>query len=319
MIGRGFSVRIIASSVLEAGLTTCRSAANGDENLGEIGHSPLADEYRRMVNAIGDAVHFMETLSGEEVHNLNRVDFKKTHVKDLFGVNVFNEEVQRQRLPKLLADLSGAGVELVGAELAALADACLEAALRVAAREAGVEHAGLAVLGMGKLGGGELNYVSDLDVLFCHRPPDGAEPDAAARTAERVVRELLSGLGQVTPEGTCFRVDANLRPEGRNGPLSRTLGSYQAYWDRWAQPWELQALVKVRPVAGDGALAGRFCAEAAARVYPERLDPETVAAIRHGKARVEAERLPAGADPRTISGAGARSFAPDRPPEGASR
>jgi glutamate-ammonia-ligase adenylyltransferase len=207
---------------------------------------------------------------------------------------------KRRELARVaVRDLAGgAGVELVGAELAALADACLEAALRVAAREAGVEHAGLAVLGMGKLGGNELNYVSDVDVLFCHQPADGVDPEAAAQAAARVARGVVQGLSAVTHEGTCYRVDANLRPEGRNGPLSRTLGSYQAYWDRWAQPWELQALVKVRPVAGDGALAGRFCAEAAARVYPERLDPETVAAIRHSKARVEAERLPAGTDPR---------------------
>jgi len=226
---------------------------------------------------------------------------------------------KRRELVRIaVRDLTGrVGVEEVGAELAALAEACLEAGVALAAREAGVRLAGpegsgepqggapgdgplagLAVLGMGKLGGGELNYVSDIDVLFCHRPADGADPQAAALAAERVIRELLSGLGGVTPEGTCFRVDANLRPEGRNGPLSRTLPSYRAYWDRWAQPWELQALIKVRPVAGDRELAERFCAEAWIRTYPPRLDPETVAAIRHGKARVEAERLPAGADPR---------------------
>jgi glutamate-ammonia-ligase adenylyltransferase len=151
---------------------------------------------------------------------------------------------------------------------------------------------------MGKLGGSELSYTSDLDVLFCHEPLPGADPETANRAADRVVRELLQGLSAVTPEGTAFKVDPNLRPEGRNGPLSRTLGSYLAYWDRWAQPWERQALVKVRPVAGDAELAGRFCAEAAARVYPERLAPETVAEIRRMKARVESERLPAGADPR---------------------
>jgi [glutamine synthetase] adenylyltransferase / [glutamine synthetase]-adenylyl-L-tyrosine phosphorylase len=156
----------------------------------------------------------------------------------------------------------------------------------------------VAVLAMGKLGGAELSYTSDLDVLFCHEPVAGADPEAANRAADRVVRELLSGLSAVTPEGTCFKVDPNLRPEGRNGPLSRTLGSYLAYWDRWAQPWELQALIKVRPVAGDGELAGRFCAEAAARVYRDPLDPATVAEVRRMKARVESERLPAGADPR---------------------
>jgi [glutamine synthetase] adenylyltransferase / [glutamine synthetase]-adenylyl-L-tyrosine phosphorylase len=180
-------------------------------------------------------------------------------------------------------------VELVAAELADLADACLYAALRVAAGESGYDPPPmrLAILGMGKLGGTELNYVSDIDVLFCHEPLAGAEAEAAARAAERVARGVIRGLSAVTAEGTCFEVDANLRPEGRNGPLSRTLGSYRAYWDRWAQPWELQALIKVRPVAGDQALARRFAEEAQARVYPERLDPETVSAVRRMKSRVE--------------------------------
>ncbi|HEY2959617.1 MAG TPA: bifunctional glutamine-synthetase adenylyltransferase/deadenyltransferase, partial [Actinomycetota bacterium] len=162
-------------------------------------------------------------------------------------------------------------VEQVGVELAWLAEASLQAGLVVAARGSGVlvvqEPAGaaqggpgaaavarLVVLGMGKLGGAELNYVSDLDVVFCHEPLAGADQQAAARAAEAVVRGLLAGLGGVTPEGAGFRVDPNLRPEGRNGPLSRTLGSFEAYWDRWAQPWEFQALVKARPVAGDVAL-----------------------------------------------------------------
>jgi glutamate-ammonia-ligase adenylyltransferase len=198
-------------------------------------------------------------------------------------------------------DLTGdLPVERVGAELAGLAEACLEAGLQVAMGEAGQgpPPVRLAVLAMGKLGGSELSYTSDLDVLFCHEPVAGADPEDANRAADRVVRELLAGLSAVTPEGTCFKVDPNLRPEGRNGPLSRTLGSYLAYWDRWAQPWERQALIKVRPVAGDRELGERFCAEAAARVYAEPLDQATVAEVRRMKARVESERLPAGADPR---------------------
>jgi glutamate-ammonia-ligase adenylyltransferase len=196
---------------------------------------------------------------------------------------------RRELVRVAVRDLAGGvGVREIGAELADLAEACLEAGLALAAREAGVAPEGLAVLGMGKLGGGELNYVSDVDVLFCHRPADGADPQAAAQAAERVARGLVQGLSAVTHEGTCYRVDANLRPEGRNGPLSRTLASYRAYWERWAQPWELQALIKVRPVAGDRELAARFCAEAATWVYPRRLDPETLAAIRHNKARLEA-------------------------------
>src|SRR5215213_390398 len=208
---------------------------------------------------------------------------------------------RRELLRVAVRDLAGGVVvDEVAAELADLADACLEAALVVATAESGSNPPPmrLAVLGMGKLGGGELNYVSDIDVLFCHEPAPDAEPEAAARAAERVARGVLRGLSAVTPEGTCFEVDANLRPEGRNGALSRTLGSYLAYWDRWAQPWERQALIKVRPVAGDMELAGRFCAEAEARVYRDPLDPGTVAEVRRMKARVESERLPAGADPK---------------------
>jgi len=221
---------------------------------------------------------------------------------------------RRELVRVAVRDLTGdLPVERVGAELAALAQACLEAGLAVAMRQAGegprssggpgVSPPGpppvrVAVLGMGKLGGTELSYTSDLDVLFCHEPAEGVDPETANRAADRVVRELLRGLSAVTPEGTCFKVDPNLRPEGRNGPLSRTLGSYKAYWDRWAQPWERQALIKVRPVAGDMELAGRFCAEAEARVYTDPLDPATVADVRRMKARVESERLPAGADPK---------------------
>jgi glutamate-ammonia-ligase adenylyltransferase len=213
---------------------------------------------------------------------------------------------RRELLRIAVRDLAGGTpVDTVGAELASLADACLEAGLELAAAtvRAGPAAAAspgpgaggglplrLAVLGMGKLGGAELNYVSDIDVLLCHEPVQGADPELAARLAAAVARELVAGLGAVTPEGPGFRVDANLRPEGRNGPLSRTLGSYLAYWDRWAQPWELQALIKVRPAAGDQDLAGRFCAEAARRVYPQRLDPEAIAAIRHMKGRVESSR-----------------------------
>jgi glutamate-ammonia-ligase adenylyltransferase len=201
---------------------------------------------------------------------------------------------RRELLRIAVRDLAGgATLDSVGAELADLADACLQAGLEVARRAvvvAGDPPVELAVLGMGKLGGAELNYVSDIDVLFCHEPAPGADPELAAKLASTVARELIAGLSAPNAEGPGVQVDANLRPEGRNGPLTRTLGSYLAYWDRWAEPWELQALIKVRPAAGDRRLAERFVAEAARRVYPERFDPATIAAVRHMKARVESSR-----------------------------
>src|SRR6266498_1270335 len=201
---------------------------------------------------------------------------------------------RRELLRIAVRDLDGgAPVDSVGAELANLADACLQAALELATRALaapGDPPVSLAVMAMGKLGGRELNYVSDIDVLFCHEPVAGADAELAGKLAAAIARELIAGLGGPNPEGPGFQVDANLRPEGRNGPLTRTLGSYLAYWHRWVEPWELQALIKVRPAAGDRHLGERFVAEAARRVYPERFDPATVAAVRHMKARVESSR-----------------------------
>jgi glutamate-ammonia-ligase adenylyltransferase len=187
-----------------------------------------------------------------------------------------------------------APAEQIGAELADLADACLAAGLRLALRTAGDPPLRMTLIGMGKLGGRELNYVSDVDVMAVHEPDEGADPERVTRAAGKAVQALAAGLGTASSEGLCYRVDLNLRPEGRDGPLSRRLESYVAYWDRWAEPWEFQALLKSRPVAGDAELGERFDAEAITRVYRERLEPDAIAAIRSMKARVESsvsERL----------------------------
>src|SRR6201999_2842864 len=97
-----------------------------------------------------------------------------------------------------------------------------------------------------------------------------------------------------------LEVDANLRPEGRNGPLVRTLASYAAYYEQWAQPWEIQALLRAHSVAGDAELGQRFLLMADKTRYPaDGVSNETVHEIRRIKARVDSERLPRGADPNT--------------------
>jgi glutamate-ammonia-ligase adenylyltransferase len=169
-----------------------------------------------------------------------------------------------------LADLRAAS-----AELAAVAQTCLEAALAIA--DPAVP---MAVIGMGKLGGSELNYASDVDVVFVH---DGESDDA-----ERAARALLRVMTEPTAAGIVFRTDADLRPEGRAGALSRNLDAFAAYWERWAQAWELQALIKARPVAGDLPLGGAFIARAEPFVWPDVLDPAAVHEIRAMKARTEA-------------------------------
>jgi glutamate-ammonia-ligase adenylyltransferase len=172
-------------------------------------------------------------------------------------------------------DLLGiADLRAVGADLAAVAQAALDTALAIAA-----PTVPMAVIGMGKLGGIELNYASDVDVVFVH------EGDTAA--AEQAARALLRVMTEPSADGIVFRTDADLRPEGRSGALSRALDAYEAYWQRWAQTWELQALIKARPVAGDPALGAAFVARAEPYVWPDVLDPAAVHEVRAMKARTE--------------------------------
>ena len=166
-------------------------------------------------------------------------------------------------------DLTGdATVDEVAEELADLADAVLEAALAIARGELPEDAADVrfAVVAMGKCGARELNYASDIDVIFIAEPrgfdPDSGEPSdqAALKTATRLAAGLIRACERVTPEGSLFPVDPNLRPEGRQGPLVRSLASHLAYYDRWAKTWEFQALLKARPAAGDLALGKRYVA-----------------------------------------------------------
>ncbi|NUP41506.1 MAG: bifunctional [glutamine synthetase] adenylyltransferase/[glutamine synthetase]-adenylyl-L-tyrosine phosphorylase [Streptomyces sp.] len=146
------------------------------------------------------------------------------------------------------------------AELADLATATLRAALAIAAVESPRDAAAsrLAVIGMGKCGGHELNYVSDVDVIFVAEAAEGVEESEALRAATRIAARMMRVCSDTTAEGTIWPVDANLRPEGKNGPLVRTLSSHLAYYARWAKTWEFQALLKARPVAGDPTLGAEY-------------------------------------------------------------
>ncbi len=213
---------------------------------------------------------------------------------------------KRQELLRVvLRDLAGwSDVTTTSDELTALGEACLEVGLE-AVVELVVEEPGLdgppadvAVIGMGKFGGSDLHYCSDLDVLFVHQPRDGAAAETVARFAKRVGEEVIGSLGRITAEGTAFEVDADLRPEGRNGPLSRSLDAYRAYYERWSDPWEHQALLRARPVAGDPEVGLAFAqlVEPLA-VPPGGLDDRQLAHLRKLKARLERERVPRRADP----------------------
>jgi glutamate-ammonia-ligase adenylyltransferase len=212
--------------------------------------------------------------------------------------------VRRRELFRIAAgDVLGlSGVEEVEQGLTDVASVTVSAALEVAIRQA--ERASgqplptrLAVIAMGRFGGHELGYASDADVLFVHDPAEAADERAASEAAHAVVQELRRLLSVPSPDPPLV-VDADLRPEGRQGPLVRTLASYQAYYERWSLVWEAQALLRAEPLAGDAELGARFLDLIDPIRYPATgLDDSSVREIRRVKARVEAERLPRGTDP----------------------
>ena len=166
-------------------------------------------------------------------------------------------------------------VEQVGAQLSRLASGLLQLAWELTRTPgADPDQPGLAIIGMGKLGGGELNYSSDVDLLLV----GPASPSAGSDGELRAFLELAR---------SAWRVDLDLRPEGRSGPLARTLRSYLAYWDRWAETWEFQALLKARVVAGDPALGAAFEQEAGARVWGRPFGADELRQVRRLKARAE--------------------------------
>ncbi|MCX4453667.1 bifunctional [glutamine synthetase] adenylyltransferase/[glutamine synthetase]-adenylyl-L-tyrosine phosphorylase [Streptomyces sp. NBC_01728] len=180
------------------------------------------------------------------------------------------------------------------AELADLATATLRAALAIA-RSAAPDDAALcrlAVIAMGKCGGRELNYVSDVDVIFVGEAVEGADERKALQAATRLASHMMRICSETTVEGSIWPVDANLRPEGRNGPLVRTLSSHLAYYQRWAKTWEFQALLKARPVAGDLELGEEYVATLAPLVWHAAERENFVADVQKMRRRV-VENIPA--------------------------
>jgi len=187
--------------------------------------------------------------------------------------------------------------------LSDVTEATLRGALEVAER--GVAAASpdgrlptrMALIAMGRFGGRELGYSSDADLMFVHQPRAEADEQAASDAAFAVANELRRLLMAPSPDPP-LEIDADLRPEGRQGPLVRSVESYRAYYARWSAPWEAQALLRARPCAGDA----EVCEEFVAMVDPLRwpaagIGDADTREMRRLKARMESERLPRGADP----------------------
>ena len=174
-------------------------------------------------------------------------------------------------------DLAGASFDDVASEITAVADACIGAACNAAA------PSGVAVIALGKLGGEELNYASDVDVVFVH---EGGGRDRQ-RDAERACAALVRLLSEPGADGIALRVDATLRPGGGRAPLSRSLDAMRMYYEGEAATWERQALIKARPVAGDRELGMAFVEAVAPFVFPAELAPSAIDEVRRVKVRLE--------------------------------
>ncbi|HEY3737609.1 MAG TPA: bifunctional [glutamine synthetase] adenylyltransferase/[glutamine synthetase]-adenylyl-L-tyrosine phosphorylase [Jatrophihabitans sp.] len=223
-------------------------------------------------------------------------------------------ELLRTAFADLLGQLDVTEIcEAISANTEATLAAVLAIAENAVAREHDLETLPIrfAIIAMGRLGGSEVGYGSDADLMFVYDLPGTADGDAvgeqvpeqehrAAQLAHAVAETLRALLASPSSADPPLNIDADLRPEGRNGPLVRTLASYAQYYARWSSPWEAQALLRARFCAGDAELGAAFTELIDSVRYPAGgISQADLLDIRRVKARVDSERLPRGADPAT--------------------
>jgi [glutamine synthetase] adenylyltransferase / [glutamine synthetase]-adenylyl-L-tyrosine phosphorylase len=213
----------------------------------------------------------------------------------------------------------------VGRELARLADACFEEAIRwhdaeLRARygpprytdDDGEERpATLAVIGMGKLGGEELNFASDVDVIYVYSSDQGQAGELSLHEYfAKLCTGITAALSEVTEDDTVFRVDLRLRPEGARGAIANSLAQMERYYETFGRPWERQAWIKARPCAGDPALGAEIMATLRPFVFPRLVAPTVIDDVRELNRRIKRELVrprragggPGGAGPRAAAG-----------------
>jgi glutamate-ammonia-ligase adenylyltransferase len=197
----------------------------------------------------------------------------------------------------------------VGRELSRLADACFDAAIAACDRELRARHgaprmidddgverdAGFAVIAMGKLGGDELNFASDVDVIYVYASDRGG---AGALSLHEYFAKLAAAatrvMSDVTDEDIVFRVDLRLRPEGGSGAIACSLDALERYYETFGRPWERQAWLKARPCAGDRALGDAVMQTLQPFVFPRVTPPTIVDEVRALDRRIKRELVRAG-------------------------
>ncbi|MGH0031405.1 MAG: hypothetical protein ACQGVC_16540 [Myxococcota bacterium] len=208
------------------------------------------------------------------------------------------ESIRRAKYRGLLRiaarDLMGRPFEQSLRELSDLADRCLVAALACAADACGTPPPSL--LALGKLGGRELNFSSDVDLLFVYELADGEDPIQRSAEVARLIRQLKKNLEAPSPDGFGYRVDLDLRPEGKSGVLANPVDAALAYYESFGAAWERQMLIRLRKVAGPDAPADRFMESVAPFVYRRLIGPDVMREVHAMKTRIESERRSAGRD-----------------------
>jgi glutamate-ammonia-ligase adenylyltransferase len=192
----------------------------------------------------------------------------------------------------------------VGRELAHLADVCFDAAiafhdLQLRARygparytdDSGVERdAELVVIGMGKLGGEELNFSSDVDVIYIYSSDAGGAGELSLHEYfSKLCKLVTASIGEVTEEDVVFRVDLRLRPEGSRGPIANSLPSTERYYETWGRPWERQAWLKARPCAGSLSLGREVMDTLRPFIYPRSTSPTIIDDVNDLNRRIKRE------------------------------
>ncbi|WP_341873755.1 bifunctional [glutamine synthetase] adenylyltransferase/[glutamine synthetase]-adenylyl-L-tyrosine phosphorylase [Leucobacter viscericola] len=209
---------------------------------------------------------------------------------------VHRREVLRLALGRITGVIDDAAVSLgLDAAHTALLDGLLIALTAEQAKDPASAPVRVALIGMGRYGGRELGFASDIDIVAVFRAAADVPNDQASRAATRLISELRR---LVSDPRFPVDLDFDLRPEGKNGAIIRSLDAYRSYYERWSVTWEAQALLRARHVAGDVDLGADFIALADEIRYPREFGEEEIREVRRIKARVEAERLPQGADRR---------------------
>ncbi len=216
---------------------------------------------------------------GRRLRKLAAAEMYRIGVRDLLGLASLTETV---RALSRLAELT----------LSVAVDHLRELLAREGGDVIGTggKAVGFTVLGMGKLGGSELNYSSDIDLIYMYETDAVADGSPPAREFfTRLASAVTKAIGETTAEGQVFRVDLRLRPEGNNGPTVNSIDNILGYYEGWGDTWERGALAKCRPVAGDLELGNRFIEEIKPFIYRRHLDYQTVEDLRSMKGKIDAE------------------------------